>query len=330
MSRLSYTLLLILSFSCCSGFKEKKFPQEIVIAYGEKVPFQGVTNPSDLFVVDGYLVVQNFGREDSLFHVYSLQDFSLKNAFGVIGRGPKEFLFPVIMNVIHPFVYIMDYDNNNQVSKYRLTSEGNVIFEGHPALSKNRNTFDYRMINDSIIIFDAFLNSPDIVVYNINCHETIAKWQYGNPEQQNRYHDENRGHVYANASSVVFCYYLQNRISFRDLHLRSIVDHNYQKEKVVVDTKNFLNNIMHYEYGYLGNKYFYALYNGFSGEVFRNSGEIGCSLEVYDLKGNPIARYFFEEKSPRNFAVDEDSFTLYAYHPDFEDYAMAYHLDGLK
>ncbi len=58
----------------------------------------------------------------------------------------------------------------------------------------------------------------------------------------------------------------------------------------------------------------------------------GTFLEVFDLDGNPIIRYYLEGKCPSNFAVDEETFTLYGATEDGEpeDYLLMYKLKGLS
>lgn len=54
-------------------------------------------------------------------------------------------------------------------------------------------------------------------------------------------------------------------------------------------------------------------------------------LEVFDMDGNPIARYHLEGRRPTHFAVDEETFTLYGAGEEGEpeDDLLVYNLKGL-
>ena len=55
-------------------------------------------------------------------------------------------------------------------------------------------------------------------------------------------------------------------------------------------------------------------------------------MEVFDLDGNPVARYHLDGKSPTYFAVDEKTYTLYGATEDGvpEDNLLVYKLKGLS
>ena len=60
--------------------------------------------------------------------------------------------------------------------------------------------------------------------------------------------------------------------------------------------------------------------------------EKGAFIEVYDLNGNPVARYEMQGMRPCNFVVDEETFTLYGtgWNGEPEDHLLMYKLEGLK
>ena len=51
-----------------------------------------------------------------------------------------------------------------------------------------------------------------------------------------------------------------------------------------------------YTRGYLGKRYFYAMFLGRSWKKHRENFTKGTFLEVFDLDGNPIIRYYLEGK----------------------------------
>ena len=57
----------------------------------------------------------------------------------------------------------------------------------------------------------------------------------------------------------------------------------------------------------------------------------GMHLEVFDMDGNPVARYELQGERPRYFAVDEETFTLYSPLNGLpEDHLLIYKLEGLE
>jgi hypothetical protein len=87
-----------------------------------------------------------------------------------------------------------------------------------------------------------------------------------------------------------------------------------------------------YVYAYWGKRYLYALFFGTSWNEYRSRSTHGTFLEVYDLDGNPVARYHLEGRRPVYFAVDEETFTLYGTGEDGdpEDHLLVYKLNGLS
>lgn len=87
---------------------------------------------------------------------------------------------------------------------------------------------------------------------------------------------------------------------------------------MVNDIKNIT---YHYFNVYAGKKYFYALYVGHK----EDNHFLDRTLEVYDYKGNPIAKYTFDI-IPFYFVVDEENGYIYATNSNYEDYLLRYKL----
>ena len=75
---------------------------------------------------------------------------------------------------------------------------------------------------------------------------------------------------------------------------------------------------MYYCGSYLGENFLYALYLGMSNKELHEKNYEGLALEIFDMEGTPICRYTFNGCPPKEFVVDENTFTLYGYAEDSE------------
>ena len=90
--RFSHNLIILCYclFASCSSV-DPIFPHEEILSQ-ELMPLQGITCPVRIEVKHPFLILQNMKRTDSLFHIYDLTNNELKQAFGVIGQVPNEFI----------------------------------------------------------------------------------------------------------------------------------------------------------------------------------------------------------------------------------------------
>ena len=60
---------------------------------GTPLSFKENIKPQQLLIKNKYLITKN-DRKDSVFMIFELPDLQCISAFGVIGRGPDEFVYP--------------------------------------------------------------------------------------------------------------------------------------------------------------------------------------------------------------------------------------------
>ena len=305
------------------------FPREEIIAQ-ELMPLQGVTFPVRIEVKHPFLILQNIKRADSLYHIYDLTNYELKSSFGIIGQGPGEFVHPWLFHSQLSDILIGD---KNTVYRVGINKEGLAVFKDTKQLSYNNNVYGAAFINDSLYVVDAMYTAPDLYLLALQDKLPRKSWTYRNPDIMDYYVDPDMGNVYANENRIAFCYGYKKQIDFMDTGFNLIkrVKFNYANP-ANTNSENQGDVKMSYVYGYLGKNYLYALFLGTSWDEHREKSFHGAFLEVFDLNGNPVAKYYLEGISPAYFAVDENTSTLYGkgVDGDPEDYLLVYKLKGLS
>ena len=316
-------------FTACKT--EPVFPIEETITL-ELMPLQGITCPFRLEVKNPFLIVQNNQRTDSLFHIYDLNNHKLKSTFGVIGRGPNEFLYPVLYRTQLSDVAIIDWHNDFLTYKFSIDEEGTAVLQETKLPNYIYGIANSGFINDTLLVVDDFISSPNLHILSFNDELPKKSWQYGDPTIMNRFIDANQGTVYANNSRIVFCYGLKKQIDFMDIDLNHIKRVEFSYTPVAISEQNQSDAAVTYSTGYLGKRYFYALFHGVPLKEYRDLSFRGSILEVFDLDGNPVIKYHFDHTSPDFFVVDEQTFTLYGgrYDGEPEDCLLVYKLKGLS
>ena len=323
-----YHLLLILCsslFVACST-DTVTFPYENTLT-PKLIPLQGVTFPVRFEVKQPFLVFQNMKRSDSLFHVYDLRNFELKSAFGEIGQGPGEFVSPYLLQTSFNDVFIEHIDE--KVYRFSISEEGQPLFKEPIRIRHELGAWETNFINDSTYVVEGKHIFPGLLLLNVNSESPIKSWGYRDVDHLDYYSDPNYGAPYANDSRIVYCYENKKQLDFFDTDLNLIKTVQFKDVPPSDITKE--DRKANYVKGYFGKRYFYALYFGMSWPEYRET-YAGAVLEVFDLDGNPIARYAFDGICPVNFAVDEETFTLYGVGEEGtpEDYMLVYQLTGLS
>ena len=323
-------------FICCILFAacttQPEFPHEETLAK-ELMPLQGVTYPAGLEVKYPFLIVWNYKRTDSLFHIYDLNTYELKSVFGTIGHGPDEFVYPKLFDTQLSDVLITDIYKDDLTYWYSINEEGQPVFKGTKEPNYIEGVANAAFINDSLYVLDDSFMSPNLHLLTFSDELPRKSWQYGNPAIINRFIDPDFGRVYANNHRIVFSYGFKKQIDFMDIDLNLIkrVKFNYAPPAVITEENQ--SDVKHsYSSGYLGKRYFYALFNGALWKEYNNLSFRGAILEVFDLDGNPIIKYYFDGIPPSHFVVDEKTFTLYGNRRDGEpeDHLLVYKLKGLS
>lgn len=330
--RIPHFILILccgLAVSCDSV--EPIFPYEETLIQ-EFMPLQGITNPIRVEVKHPFLILQNMQRRDSMFHIYNLTNHELKSAFGTRGEGPNDFVSPWLFHTKFSDIFIGDF-GKNQVFQISISEEGLPIFKGTEEAGYINGLNGAAFINDSLYVVDAMYIAPSLYLFNLKDELPKKSWTYRNPNMVDYYADPDMGRVFANENRIVFCYGYKKQIDFMDTGFNLIKRIKFEFENPTeVNTKNQGDVNVSYVYGYLGKRYLYIIFFGTSWKEYRNQDTRETFLEVFDLDGNPVARYGLDGRSPVYFAVDEETFTLYGAGDDGdpEDNLLVYKLKGLS
>lgn len=315
-------------FVACS-FADLHFPREEVLT-PELMPLQGITSPLRVEVKHPFLILQNMKQTDSLFHIYNLANYELKNTFGIKGEGPDEFVLPWLLQTQLSTVFIED---RHSLHQFDIDEEGLPVFKGIKQPNHINEIYEAAFINDSLYVVDAMYTAPCLYLLTLQDELPKKSWQYRNPGFIDYYADPAMGRVYANESRIIFCYGYKKQIDFMDIEFNLIKSVKFKYiPSININSENQGDVKMSYVHSYLGKRYLYSLFLGISWNEHRAQSTHGTILEVYDLSGNPVARYQLAGRRPVYFAVDEETFMLYGAGDDGdpENYLLVYKLKGLS
>lgn len=314
--------------TACSS-ADLNFPNEETLV-PKLMPLQGIANPFRIDVKYPFLILQNRKLNDSIYHIYDLVSYELKSAFGVKGEGPDEFVLPWLIQTQLSDIIIED---KHYIYRFSIDEEGLPMPKGAKNPSYINDVNNAAFINDSLYVVDAMYTGP--CLYLLTMQDEFAKksWKYRNPNIVDYYADPNMGRVYANENRIVFCYGYKKQIDFMDIDFKPIKRVKFKfANPTIINSENQGDIKVSYVYGYLGKRYLYVLFFGTSWKEYRYKATHGTFLEVFDLDGNPVARYLLDGRSPVYFAVDEETFTLYGAGEggEPEDNLLVYKLKGLS
>lgn len=314
--------------SCGKGRKNPTFPIEETLVQ-ELMPLQGITNPLIVEIKYPYLVFMNVKMQDSLFQIYDLRTKEQTYAWGRIGDGPEEFKLPWLMHTPFPELVITD---QHTFHFYRINEEGEATRTRSREPQYPNYVTEAAFLNDSTFVVDAMYTGPSLHLCNMKDEAPLKSWKYRDPNRLDYYADPNMGHLYANENRIILAYEYKKEIDFMDTEFNLIkkVKFDFSTSDESLLGKGDCNSA--YTYGYIGNRYFYSIVFETSWKKYRQNTTHNTYLEVFDLDGNPVARYFLDGKSPVYFAVDETTFTLYGTIDDGmpEDNLLVYRLKGLQ
>ncbi|MCL2739230.1 MAG: hypothetical protein FWE30_07265 [Bacteroidales bacterium] len=333
----------LISAACSDVIESKSFPQEYSltsehISLGPSfIPY----SPSAMELKSGFLIFNTF----LYVQIYSVPDLSVTCTLG--DRDRSDLQTPQILRSSSPYLYIMDVNNKNEVRKYSIDSLGQPILLQTGFAGVNTAMNRPYILHDSLIVYDEFVPEASLKIYNLHTNTEILTLPYGTTSINDRFFDKNMGGLYANDFCMAFAYKYQDRVDFYDWQFNLIRSVNNQKSEPEINIRNDIfaprpNNINYYGFSFMGRNYFYTLYRGVTNKVFRSDslpilggldhiyGITRDVLEVYDMDGQPVCRFRFNDVAPEVFVVDEEQNILYGYRQAFPATLLAYHLQGLS
>lgn len=333
MKKLTYlTIVLLLIVSCNQKKKEIKVkveeqvstmdttdifpdlvPEEVFLdenSFGEIIELTGTPHPvenifrvseSNLIATDSILIVKN-PNEGNVFMTYSLPDFKLIKSFGLMGRGPNEFMFPSITRSNNEdylcYIYqrfhdkLYSLDNNYSIKEIKIPTASNKKSYGDKQLrTLSDNHFIYaESTNNGKSIFDFQFDDDTLIkkeIYNLAFSSKHKNWAaYIGDFEANK--DKNR---------AVFAYKKFKRLVFIDIEkgTKRIINFGVDEAKTgSVHDMLAEDNITHYWGMSAQDNYVYCLYSGRTpievhNQLKQSKGYI--YVEQFDWNGNPIKKY---------------------------------------
>ena len=297
----------------------------------ELMPLQGLTDPFRLEVKHPYLIVQNSDKlKDSLFHIYDLRNNELKCVFGRIGQGPKEYVMPWLLNNHLPWFIVKE---KQSFQKFTIDKEGQAVLSEEVTPAFQMELSESQFIHDSLfVVSPAFYGIPYMFKCDMKNEEPLKAYAYRDTTLFNYADDPDRvDNMFANQERIVLCYAYKKQIDFLDTDFNLVKRVKFDDYTPVYGVKNPNDRKPSYVQGYLGKRYLYAVFMGCTYNELEARERKGMHLEVFDMDGNPVARYELQGERPRYFAVDEETFTLYSPLNGLpEDHLLIYKLEGLE
>ena len=330
MKKFIFLALCLSLLAGCKPTDPQTFRIEKVLT-PELMPLQGLTDPFRLEIKHPYLIVQNSEKlKDSIFHIYDVRNNELKCAFGSIGQGPKEYVMPWWLNNHLPEFVI---ESNDSFQKFSIDKDGQAMLKEKVTPAFQMALSEAEFIHDSLfVVSPAFYGIPYMLKCDMKSEEPLKAYAYRDTTLINYADDPNRvDNMFANKNRIVLCYAYKKQIDFLDTDFNLIKRVEFGDYIPVYGVKVPKDEKPSYEQGYLGKRYLYALFMGCTyNELEAREGK-GVHLEVFDMEGNPVARYELQGERPRYFVVDEETFTLYSPMKGLpEDHLLMYKLEGLK
>lgn len=307
------------------------FPFEETVKQ-ELMPLQGITNGFSMDVKHPFLIYENWERQDSLYHIYDLNTHELKSVFGIQGRGPGEFVYAALFDSQRPDVFIVDVQNKCTVYRYGIDADGQLHLKDTRVPNYIKAFEASAIINDSIYVRD------DWPVYNLellSLGDDLPRktWEYAKPLKTiiPGSEDPEWGRLAANEERIFRTYGTRKQIDFLNTDLEPIKRMKF-KDKIRYNGYNRDRIPTGYRSCYAGKKYFYALYIEIPLSEYSYLDTDRSTMEVFDMDGNPVAKYHLEGMLPLTFVVDEETFTVYGFtYPAVpEDKLLVYRLKGLS
>jgi hypothetical protein len=275
--------------------------------------------PFQLLVKDKYLIINNY-RKDSIFMIFELPDIKCVASFGYKGRGPEEFISPLIVKTLEDSILCYIYEKLDD-KVYKITRD-HLYPEYYLTLPKQKHD-----LGDKQIIFmdskSAYYsatsgNTKKIFYFNKDSlpQEKIVK-DLAIPEFKGSWQSVIGDFgINMHYGRIVYAYKYFKRLKIIDeqtLKERNIIFDKVELKKGLNDVETLEpTNITHFWGMSPNDKYFWMLYSGrtpIDVQTDNRNNKKYIFVEKYDWNGNPLKRYKLDDWG--YFCVDEERNTLY-------------------
>ena len=337
MKRLIYFILTVccgLAVMSCkhneNSITEPEFHRNETLTH-ELMSLQRITNPMRLEISHPFLIIQNRGRNDSLFHIYDLRNGELTSVFGRRGQGPDDFLTPWLQNTQTPGFLISE---RSRVHHFVINEEGTPHLNTKTNIQFMGGVLNSSFINDTLFVTDAWEINSDLLLLSVHDELPQKTYPFRTPSgMRDPNLDTNSAFISANEKRVVLFYNWQKRIDIldTDLDLVKSIQFDFPRSRRITP-QNMLDVRGAFILGYVGEKYIYALFRGISlNEFMADPHKHNNTLYVFDLDGNPVVSFELDGIGIGHFVVNEETFTLYGIPSGqiIEDHLVVFQLTGL-
>ncbi len=328
---------LVLSLGCRKS-DVVDFPTAITLNGNpiEKISFFSRGNVH-LAVVDTFLIVQR--REEKFFHIYSTNSHSLLATFGKAGKGPKEFLYPELINQTEydsinnsPVLYVFDLKSQT-MSKINILNALNGQFIENEIPLPTTRFLTFLHYKDSSFLIGSPPGKGRFFIHHFETlKDTIIPYV---PETDFEIPPIIIDNVY---QSVVVVNKDKGLMAAAPLYLPELdffdLNGNYLHSTLWAKKDDFkeemegglkaLNNIK-YQIRDIVSKggLIYALNvnNSFTNVGIGNLKN-NVKVQVFNWGGKPVRQYYLKDKRITSFAVDLNHQRIYGYSPDEKEHTI--------
>lgn len=180
-------------------------------------------------IKDTFLCLQNECSEQ-LFHIYSTRSMNKLFEFGTKGRGPNEYMFPLLVNTSNPKILSIHDLSLNRLTNIQLENYSNKKAYSDTLLPPELiNTYNFNIL-DSINIASSILNNN--VLFSIYDKHFNIKTEIN---YEPRFFVSPKGNIHDAYSLIITSNSQQNAIiaAFKYLNLINFYDLNGRLQKSV-------------------------------------------------------------------------------------------------
>lgn len=254
----------------------------------------GLTYIDDIIICNKDIVIKN-NREDSIFMVYRLSDFSLVNAFGNKGRGPLEYQVPKIVQRPDSCLWIYDFGVNKFMKINTQTGERRNCMQRLPVKDWPQEIL---FLHDSSYIYENF-NKENGEIVKYDSSRTVL-YSFSDLKKKIKDPQGYRGFIDVNAKTgdIVYVYQYLRRFDILDKEgeIKSInLFRGTELPFMNGDKLNYRKSLTYYFDVTTTDDRIYLYYVGKTGDAINRNYKFNTYIEEYDWDGNPQKRYVIDQ-----------------------------------
>jgi hypothetical protein len=180
------SILIFLLFSCNNNSNNNSkviYVNELdsIKLHGENIRIKGIYRPSSIFILDTFLIIVSLDNEYCL-HIFNANTFELIKKYGRKGRGPDEFMDPVLtwqrIADTHDGKTLLIYDSKrrrlSEINIMDLLSDSKKGIKSEVLPKEMINVSNIIFVKDSVALFSHSNegNPGRFGLYNFKSHKT--------------------------------------------------------------------------------------------------------------------------------------------------------------